>query len=97
MGKHDSNQRPGPVEELPLVDDPGRATLWQHVAFLVTIHAARKAVSRYRAGRVPVAKTAGLAPKTVKNVHRMIHRAFADAAARRECDRCRSWYFLRRA
>jgi Phage integrase family len=47
----------------------------------VTIHAARKAMPRYRAGRVPVAKSAGLAPKTVKNVHRMIHRALSDAAA----------------
>lgn len=47
----------------------------------VTIYAARRAVPRYRAGRVPVAKTAGLAPKTVKNVHRMIHRALADAVA----------------
>jgi hypothetical protein len=37
----------------------------------VTIHAAHKAIPRYRTGRVPVAKTPGLAPKTV-NVHRMI-------------------------
>jgi integrase len=47
----------------------------------VTIHAARKAVARYRAGRIPVAKTRGLAPKTVKNVHRMIHLALATAVA----------------
>jgi integrase len=47
----------------------------------VTIHAARKAIRRYRAGRVPVPKTPGLAPKTVKNVHRMMHRALADAVA----------------
>ena len=47
----------------------------------ITIHATRKAVARYRAGRIPVAKTLGLAPKTVKNVHRMIHRAFGDAVA----------------
>jgi integrase len=47
----------------------------------VTIHAARKAVSRYRAGRIPAATTTGLAPKTVKNVHRMLHRALADAVA----------------
>ena len=45
----------------------------------VSIHAARHAVLRYRRGRIPVAKTAGLAPKTVKNVHRMLHRALADA------------------
>jgi hypothetical protein len=34
----------------------------------ITIHAVRKAVARYRAGRILVPKTAGLAPKTVKNV-----------------------------
>jgi hypothetical protein len=45
----------------------------------VTIYAARHAVLRYRRGRIPVAKTAGLAPKTVKNVHRMLHRALSDA------------------
>jgi integrase len=47
----------------------------------ITIHAARKAIARYRAGRIPVAKTPGLAPKTVKNVHRMIHLALASAVA----------------
>lgn len=47
----------------------------------VTIHAARKAVLRYRRGRVPVAKSPGLATKTLKNVHRMLHRALADAVA----------------
>ena len=47
----------------------------------MTIHAARKAIPRYRAGRIPVAKTPGLAPKTVKNVHRMIHLALASAVA----------------
>jgi hypothetical protein len=47
----------------------------------VTIHAACKAIPRYRAGRVPVAKTPGLAPKTVKNVHRMIHLELASAVA----------------
>lgn len=52
----------------------------------VTIHAARGAVMRYRAGRVPVARSAGLAPKTVKNVHRMLHRAFSDAVAWRYLD-----------
>lgn len=49
----------------------------------VSIYAARSAVLRYRRGRVPVAKTTGLAPKTVKNVHRMLHRAFSDAVAYR--------------
>ena len=47
----------------------------------VSIYAAQRAVARYRAGRLPVAKSAGLAPKTVKNVHRMLHRALADAVA----------------
>jgi integrase len=46
-----------------------------------TIHAARHAVQRYRRGRIPVATTPGLAPKTVKNVHRMLHSALSDAAA----------------
>lgn len=46
-----------------------------------TIHAARSAVYRFRRGRVPIARSAGLAPKTVKNVHRMLHRAFSDAVA----------------
>jgi integrase len=52
----------------------------------ITIHATRKAVARYRAGRIPVAKTPGLAPKTVKNVHRMIHLALATAVAWRYID-----------
>lgn len=47
----------------------------------VTIHAARAAVLRFRRGRVPAGNGAGLAPKTVKNVHRMLHRAFVDAVA----------------
>ncbi|MFB9741755.1 tyrosine-type recombinase/integrase [Pseudonocardia sulfidoxydans] len=47
----------------------------------VTIHAARAAVLRFRRGRVPADSTAGLSPKTVKNVHRMLHRAFSDAVA----------------
>lgn len=46
-----------------------------------TIYAARSAVGRYRRGRVPMSKSAGLAPKTVKNTHRMLHRAFRDAVA----------------
>jgi integrase len=52
----------------------------------ITIHATRKAVARYRAGRIPVPKTPGLAPKTVKNVHRMIHLALASAVAWRYVD-----------
>lgn len=47
----------------------------------VTIYAARAAVLRYRRGRVPDHPGSGLAPKTVKNVHRMLHRAFKDAVA----------------
>lgn len=44
-------------------------------------HAARDAVLRYRRGRIPTPKPLGLAPKTVKNVHRMLHRALKDAVA----------------
>jgi integrase len=47
----------------------------------VTIYAARAAVLRFRRGRLPIDAGAGLAPKTVKNVHRMLHRAFTDAVA----------------
>ena len=39
------------------------------------------AASRFRRGRVPVERTRGLAPKSVKNVHRILHRAFSDAVA----------------
>jgi Phage integrase, N-terminal SAM-like domain len=39
-----------------------------------SIHSARSAVSRYRRGRIPTQRTPGLAPKTVRNVHRMLHR-----------------------
>lgn len=46
-----------------------------------TIHAARAAVPRYRAGIVPKAKSQGLAPKSVRNIHVMIHRALVDAVA----------------
>jgi integrase len=46
-----------------------------------TTYGARAAVLRYRRGRVPKPKPPGLAPKTVKNVHRMLHRAFSDAVA----------------
>jgi integrase len=46
-----------------------------------SIHAARKALTRYRRGRIPQPRSAGLAPKTVRNVHRMLHRAFRDAVA----------------
>jgi integrase len=46
-----------------------------------TIYAAQAAVARYQRGRVPVPTSAGLAPKTVRNIHRMLHRAFKDAVA----------------
>jgi integrase len=47
----------------------------------VTIHAARAALTRYWAGRTPQARTHGLAPKTVVNAHRMLHRAWEDFEA----------------
>ena len=46
-----------------------------------TIHAARAAVRRYRAGIAPKAMPPGLAPKSVRNIHVMIHRALVDAVA----------------
>ena len=47
----------------------------------VTIHAARAALTRYRAGRKPQGRAHGLAPKTVVNAHRMLHRAWEDFEA----------------
>jgi integrase len=44
----------------------------------VTIHAARAALRRYRAGRVPQHQSNGLSEKTVVNAHRMLHRAWED-------------------
>lgn len=46
-----------------------------------SIHAARAAVARYKTGVVPKPRSPGLAPKTVRNIHTMIHRALADAVA----------------
>jgi integrase len=46
-----------------------------------TIHAARSAVRRYRSGTVPKQVSPGLAPKTVRNVHALLHRALVDAVA----------------
>jgi integrase len=43
--------------------------------------AAKEAVLRYRRGRVPVDYQSGLSAKSVRNIHRLIHRAFADAVA----------------
>lgn len=46
-----------------------------------TYAAARAAVARFQRGRAPKPYTPGLAPKSVKNVHRMLHRALKDAVA----------------
>ena len=46
-----------------------------------SLHAAKAASLRFHRGRVPQLRSAGLAPKTVKNIHRMLHRAFKDAVA----------------
>jgi integrase len=46
-----------------------------------SVYAAQAAATRFRRGRLPQAKSPGLAPKTVKNIHRMLHRAFKDAVA----------------
>jgi len=44
----------------------------------VSIHAARAALPRFRSGRKPQITAPGLAPKTVVNAHRMLHRAWED-------------------
>jgi integrase len=46
-----------------------------------SIHAARTAVRRYKSGIAPKERPTGLAPKTVRNVHAMLHRALVDAVA----------------
>jgi Arm DNA-binding domain len=47
-----------------------------------TIHAARAAVRRYKSGIIPKHKTTrGLALKTVRNIHALLHRALIDAVA----------------
>jgi integrase len=46
-----------------------------------TIHAARTAVRRYKLGIIPKELSLGLAPKTVRNIHAMLHRALVDAVA----------------
>jgi integrase len=66
------------TRQLAAVDPPPRE-IAKHCG--VSIYAARSAVLRYRKGRIPVAKSSGLAPKTVKNIHRMLHRALSDAVA----------------
>jgi integrase len=44
-----------------------------------SIHTARAALRRFRAGAVPREKTPGLEPKTVRNVHIMMHSALTTA------------------
>ena len=46
-----------------------------------TLNAAREALRRYRRGRVPQQYAAGLSPKSVKNIHVLLHKAFSDAVA----------------
>ena len=77
MFDHWSTRRPSGIEPRPV--EIARACG-------VSIYAARSAVMRYRRGRVPVTTAPGLAPKTVKNVHRMVHRALSDAVAWRYLD-----------
>lgn len=43
--------------------------------------AVKEAVCRYRRGRVPEEYLAGLSPKSVRNIHRLLHRALSDAVA----------------
>ena len=47
----------------------------------VSIHVVRKALPRFRSGWVPAGRTPGLEPKTVRNVHVMLHKALTDAVA----------------
>jgi integrase len=44
-----------------------------------TENAAKRAVLRYRQGRTPKPYNPGLEPKSVRNVHRLLHRALGDA------------------
>jgi integrase len=53
----------------------------------VTYSAAWNALRRYQAGRIPETSGDGLAPKTVRNVHIMLRRAFNDAVAMRYISR----------
>lgn len=47
----------------------------------VSYHAARKAVWHFQRGRIPTAQAAGLAPKSVRNVHQVLRTALHDAVA----------------
>ncbi|MDQ4032878.1 MAG: site-specific integrase, partial [Actinomycetota bacterium] len=73
------------ARRIQLGEDPGPREVME--ACGVTIHAARAAVRRFRSGRVPGSLSPGLAPKTVRNVHVMLHRALTDAV---------SWRYLSR-
>jgi len=50
-------------------------------ACATTLDAARQAARRYRRGRVPNIHNPGLSPKSLKNIHVMIHKALGDAVA----------------
>jgi len=64
-------------------DRDGREPRAAHMAAAcgTTLNAAREALRRYRRGRVPSEYAAGLSPKSVKNVHVLLHKAFSDAVA----------------
>ncbi|HZM83840.1 MAG TPA: tyrosine-type recombinase/integrase [Candidatus Limnocylindrales bacterium] len=49
------------------------------VAAGTSIHAAKAAARRFRAGHVPAVKPLGLEPKTVRNVHTMLYAALSNA------------------
>jgi integrase len=53
---------------------------WVATETEASIHTARAALRRFRAGQVPAAKSPGLEPKTVRNIHVMLHAALAQAA-----------------
>jgi len=61
--------------------DGGREPTARQVATAAgaSLYAARAALRRFRAGHIPVARSAGLEPKTVRNVHVMLHAALANA------------------
>lgn len=47
--------------------------------FGITLQGAQAAARRYRRGRIPSSGTAGLAPKTIRNIHGVMNRALKDA------------------
>ena len=64
-----------------LRDGLGPTPMQLSTACGTTHQAAKEAVLRYRRGRVPQARHGGLAPKSVRNVHGLLHRALKDAVA----------------